>query len=196
MSKHLQTHSILLVTFFSLAIGFPMTSWNSFGAVTAEKKHDHKAHKDEHEHSETSKEAEHEHGHNKEEGHDDHHEDEDATRFGPNKAITAANKREGIQLSEKASKTLGLTYVAITGHGTFKVPVQSAVFFQDEVGVYRFKNGWHKLIEVELVSRTTTEVVVKTSELKSGDQIAKNGVPLLRAAELEAWGGSGDGHGH
>lgn len=176
--------------------------------------HDDHAKEEKHEHAKTqdSKEDEHGHEHGKEEkeekghghghdegeeeGHGDHEEEEGGTRFGPGKAITAANKKDGIQLSEKAVKTLGLSYVAATGAGTFKLPFKTAVFFKDEVGVYRLKNGWHKLIEVQLISKTTSEVVVKTSELNSGDQIAKDGVPLLRAAELEAWGGSGDGHGH
>lgn len=171
------------------------------------KKHEH-GEADGHEHAkEKSSKKEDEHAHEEgghddhgegEEGggHGDHEEEEGGTRFGPGKAITAANKKDGIQLSEKATKTLGLSHITATGTGTFKLPFKSAVFFQNEVGIYRLKNGWHKLIEVELISKTTTEVVVKSSELKSGDQVAKDGVPLLRAAELEAWGGSGDGHGH
>lgn len=151
-------------------------------------------HGDEHGHGKSEKKKDN-HAHGEKDGHDDH-EEEGSTRFGIGKAITAANKKEGIQLSEKASKALGLTHVTATGTGTFKLPAQSAVYFQNEVGVYRFKNGWYKLIEVTLVSKSATDVVVKTSEIKSGDQIAKDGVPLLRAAELEAWGGSGDGHGH
>jgi hypothetical protein len=171
-----------------------------------EEKHEHAKAQDSkkedehgHEHGKEEKEEEghgHAHGEGEEEGHGDHEEEEGGARFGPGKAITAANKKDGIQLSEKAIKTLGLSYVAATGDGTFKLPFKTAVFFQDEVGVYRLKNGWHKLIEVQLISKNANEVVIKTSELKSGDQIAKDGVPLLRAAELEAWGGSGDGHGH
>lgn len=153
---------------------------------------------------EKSAEKEGAHGHEgKEEGHGDHeeggHEEEEegGARFGEGKAITAGNKKDGIQLSAKAVQTLKLAHAPVqSSGGNFKVPFKSAVFFQDEVGVYRFKDGWYKLIEVELVSKNSTEVVVKTSELKSGDQIVTSGVPLLRAAELEAWGGSGDGHGH
>jgi hypothetical protein len=219
-------HPLIRQTFVSLAlalaIGFPLISWDLRAerfAHASEKKalspkkadqHEHAAGEEEHDdHDDHAKEEKHEHGkeekeekghghghdEGEEEGHGDH-EEEGGTRFGPGKAITAANKKDGIQLSEKAVKTLGLGYVAATGDGTFKLPFKAAVFFQDEVGVYRLKNGWHKLIEVQLISKTTSEVVVKTSELNSGDQIAKDGVPLLRAAELEAWGGSGDGHGH
>lgn len=216
MKKQPLRHQLLFLFLLALIACFPLTAWNlgSCGiAYAAEKKvpaqekhghdhsdgeeeHDDHEEKDEHGHGKEKKEEAHGHGHGEEEGHGDHEEEEGGARFGPGKAITAANKKDGIQLSEKAVKTLGLNYISVTGDGIFKIPVKSAVFFKDEVGVYRFRHGWHKLIDVELVSKTATEAVVKTSEIKSGDQIAKDGVPLLRAAELEAWGGSGDGHGH
>ncbi len=199
MNQHPLIRQALVSLALAIAIGFPLISWDlsaerfahaSDRNVAPQKNadpHDHAAGEDEH--------GDHD-DHAEEEGHGDHEEEEGGARFGPGKAITAANKKDGIQLSEKAVKTLGLSYVAATGDGTFKLPFKTAVFFQDEVGVYRLKNGWHKLIEVQLISKTASEVVVKTAELKAGDQIAKDGVPLLRAAELEAWGGSGDGHGH
>lgn len=215
-AKHLE-HQLVAIAVVGLALVFEPTSLllNTYAAEKPE------AHKQVHAHDEKSEghkrdeEKDHdEHGH--EEGHDEesshaheggendehghghggHEEEEGGNRFGPGKAITAANKKDGIQLSEKALKTLGVTYGSVTGSGTFKVPLKSVVFSQDEVGIYRFKGGWHKLLEVQLVSKTASEAVIKTSELNAGDQIAKDGVPLLRAAELEAWGGSGDGHGH
>ena len=147
-------------------------------------------------------EAEHDskkgHAHEDGEEHEEEGEEEEETggRFGVGKAIVAASRKTGIQLSEKAVKSLGLSYTKLEGGSPFKVPLKCVVFFQKEVGIYRFKNGRYKLVEVELLSKTSTEATVKASELTSGDQIVKDGVPLLRAAELEAWGGSGDGHGH
>ncbi len=226
MNQHPLIRQTLVSLALVLAVGFPLIAWDlrverfayaSDKKVDSKKKanqhghsagedehgdHDDHAKEEKHEHVTAQKSKEEEHGHEygkvekEEKGHGDHDEEEGGARFGPDKAITAANKKDGIQLSEKAAKTLGLSYVAASGDGTFKLPFKTAVFFQDEVGVYRLKNGWHKLIEVQLISKTMSEVVVKTSELKSGDQIANDGVPLLRAAELEAWGGSGDGHGH
>lgn len=174
MNKKILTNCILTVVFVSIA-----NVWNPINASASEEK-------------KANGNREH-----KEEGHGDHEEEEnDSARFGPTKAITMANKKDGFKLSEKAIKMLGISYIAVNGNGTFKVPAKSVAFFQDELGVYLFKDGWHKLIEVELVSKNQTEIVIKTEELKTGDQIANDGVPLLRAAELEAWGGSGDGHGH
>lgn len=213
MKAKQQAHRLIALMIVGVALGFSPTLWASKSRAPekkhgSEKGHDHDEHAEEEGHDEHGEEENHggknshahgegkekdEHGH----GHGDHEEEEEGgSRFGPGKAITAANKKDGIQLSEKASKTLGLSYVTVSGNGTFRVPLKSVVFSQDEVGIYRFKAGWHKLLDVELVSKTASEAVIKTPELNSGDQIAKDGVPLLRAAELEAWGGSGDGHGH
>ncbi len=126
--------------------------------------------------------------------HGDH--EESSNSVGPDKAVTAANKKEGIRLSEGAVKTLGLSYSPIAGDKTFRVPLKAVVFFQNETGIYRFKDGWYKLIEVDVVSKSAAEATVKSSELKAGDQVVITGVPLLRAAELDATGGSEEGHGH
>lgn len=152
---------------------------------------DKNAHEDKHENEEKP--------HSDEHGGDEHGEEEGeegGSRFGPGKAIMAANRKDGIKLSETAIKTLGLSYQPISGEGKFSVPAKSAVYSKDELGVYRYRDGWFKFIDVELINKTDAVVMIKTSELKSGDQIVKDGVALLRAAELEAWGGSGDGHGH
>lgn len=193
-----------LLVIIGIITGFSLNSYATDKKNNAEKPHAHEEKEEHGEHGEEEKHDEksthtHEEGKEKDEhghGHGGHEEEEGGGRFGPGKAITAASKKDGIQLSEKALKTLGINYVSVTGEGTFKVPLKSVVFSQDEVGIYRFRSGWHKIIDVQLVSKTATEAVIKTSELNSGDQIAKDGVPLLRAAELEAWGGSGDGHGH
>lgn len=169
-----------------------------------EKKGDHKEEeKDEHGHAHDEEESgKDEHG--EEEGHGDEHghghgeeEEEGGARVGPGKAITAASKKDGIKLSDKAIQTLGLRYQQIKSEGAHKLPAKAVVYFQGEMGVYRLRNGFFKLIEeIALTSKTSTEVTVKTAQIKSGDQVVIDGVPLLRAAELEAWGGSGDGHGH
>jgi len=160
--------------------------------------HAHPAKKgDEHAHG---AEKEDEHGHAEEEGEDEHghgdgHEEEGSSRIGPDKAITAASKKDGIQLAEKAVKRLALASVEAKGPAP-RVPSKSLVFYQGETGVYRLRNGWYKLVDVKVTERGATDSVVRSSELQGGDRIVSEGVPLLRVAEMEAWGGSGDGHGH
>jgi hypothetical protein len=94
---------------------------------------------------------------------------------------------------------LGLSGLKISSQGVHTVPARSLVYFQDEVGVYRLRNGWYKLVEIPAPEKKLSGaelVTIRTEELQPGDQVIQTGVPLLRVAELEAWGGSGDGHGH
>lgn len=133
---------------------------------------------------------------------DDHaHEGEEggggevAASVGPGKAVTAASPKTGLQLSEKGVRTLGLRTAAI-GKAPFRVPVSALVYFQSEVGVYRLKEGWFKLVEITVVQKNASEATVSSEELAPGDTLVVSGVGGLRVAELEAFGGSGEGHGH
>lgn len=110
---------------------------------------------------------------------------------GEGKAIVAADAKTGLKLSEAAAKTLGLK----TMEAARRVPASALVYFHDEVGVYRLRGGWYKLVEVEIVSKGR-EVVIETDELKPGDRIVVAGAALLRVAELDAFGGEEAGHGH
>lgn len=122
--------------------------------------------------------------------------EEGSASVGPGKAITQADKKEGIQLSKNAIQSLGIKLQVIQSEKTHRFPKQALVHFQDEVGIYRLRGDWFKLVEIQILSQTGSEVTVKTDEIQPKDQIVIGGVPLLRVAELEAWGGSGDGHGH
>lgn len=131
--------------------------------------------------------------------HGEAHKDEEAQSpgVGPGKAIPEANHEKGFRLSDTAVKTIGVKTSAIqVGAAGATVPKQALVFFQGEVGVYRVKDGWHKLIEVQIASRGKDTVSLRAGELKSGDQIAIEGVALLRVADLDASGGNEEGHGH
>lgn len=167
----------------------------AYGSKHSEK-HEDKDHK---EPASSAKHSDHEGGdekHGHKEGEEDEEEEEGAASVGPGKAITAASKQTGIQLSEKAVQTLGLKTTTIESQNIHRLSPKAVVSFQDEMGVYRLRSGWYKLIEIEISSKSAQEIVVKSAELKPGDQIVTEGVGLLRVAELEAFGGSGEGHGH
>ncbi|MBS1985390.1 MAG: hypothetical protein JST16_14590 [Bdellovibrionales bacterium] len=134
------------------------------------------------------------------EEHGERHEESEESQspgVGPGKAILEANHEKGFKLSEAALKMVGVKTAAVqVGAGGATVPKASLVLFQGEVGVYRVKDGWYKLIEVQIASRNKETAVVRSSELKSGDQVANEGVGLLRVADLDASGGNEEGHGH
>ena len=107
----------------------------------------------------------------------------------PNAAIQAFCD-EGIKLSEKAEKTIGLKTEAAKGNGPiFEVPLKSLVYHQSEIGIYRQREEWFKLIDVEVLSKTGSTVKVKSAELKSDDQIVIDGAAFLRVAEISAKSG-------
>lgn len=119
--------------------------------------------------------------HDKEEqhDHDEHGEEEESTGgVGPGNAVTAADEHDGIKLSDKAKKVIGLNTEIFGGGDVMK---SALVFHQDHVSVYRFKDDWFKLIPV--------------AELKVGDQVVVSGTALLRVAELDAFS-TESGHSH
>lgn len=154
---------------------------------------DHKDHKEGEKHAEErAKEgapAKDEH-----EGGEEHGEEEASPNVGPGKGVEAFG-HEGMKLSAKAAASLGLKTSPIASTGMVKVPASALVFFQDEVGVYRSRGGWIKLVEVELGERTKRDAVVRSKKLKPGDQLVVAGTAAIRVIELDLT--SGDvGHGH
>jgi hypothetical protein len=136
------------------------------------------------------------HEHATEESHEHHGEEHSAaTNVGPDSAVLEANPERGFRLSEKAVRALGVEIKPSSG----LLPKSSVVYFKDETGVYRVRDGWFKLIEGEAEPqgsqiRFTPE---HKDELQKNDFIAVKGVPLLRVTELDVFSaGGGDPHGH
>lgn len=164
-------YKLLLITCMAV---LPLSSAMSEENHGKDEHHDHdekSEHKDKHQGDE--------HKHDDHDEHSEHGEEEESTGgVGPGNAVTAADEHDGIKLSDKAQKAIGLkTETFISGD----VMKSALVFHQDKVSVYRFKDGWFKLISV--------------TELKSGDQIVVSGAALLRVAELDAFS-TETGHSH
>lgn len=121
-----------------------------------------------------------------------HSEEEGKTkdRVGPGKAVIAANEKEGFKLSEKAQQSLNLSFSKITS-SKISVPSDALISFQDFLAVYRLRNGWFRLIEVE--PRTQGQQATFTSkELNPGDQVVIANGGLLRVVELDIFGPEAD----
>lgn len=104
-------------------------------------------------------------------------------------AILEASAEKGLRLSEKAQQTIGLAMAKTTPSDRQSLPLSALVYYQDHVGLYRFRAGWFKLLEVQLLEKGSSQASVRTKDLAPGDQIVVGGVPLLRVAEMEAFGG-------
>lgn len=149
--------------------------------------------------------ATHEHDARTEEGHadgDDHgkegqnEEEETSSSVGPGNAVTAADPQKGLQLSPEAMGTLAIESVPLPANGV--LPKSAIVTFKDEVGVYRLRNGWFKLVEGATKNRNNNALFIphRPGDLRPGDSVVINGAPLLRVAELDAFSTGNAGHGH
>lgn len=112
-------------------------------------------------------------------------------RIGPGKAILEATMENGIRLSEKAVKNLELRLSPIKQSGALSIPTSALVKFQDFYAVYRKRDGWFKMIEVE-PQITNGSSVVSSKELKMGDEIVIENADLLRVVDLDVWGPEAD----
>ena len=128
------------------------------------------------------------------EGHEEA--EEASSNVGPGNAVTAADPERGLQLSPEALQTLKIGSVSVPANGV--IPKSAIVTFKDEVGVYRLRDGWFKLVEGSAKNRNTGVVFIphRSSDLRSGDSVVVHGAPLLRVAELDAFSTGEAGHGH
>ena len=126
---------------------------------------------------------------------EEHHE-EGGARTGQGKAVLEAGAKQGLRLAEKALKRLGIRTQRLVGPGSYRVPLPALVYAEEEVGVYRLRGGWFKHVDVEVSSKTRDWAIVRSGELRAGDELVIAGAPLLRVAELDVLGGEEAGHDH
>lgn len=123
---------------------------------------------------------------------------EEPTGVGPNKGVLEATKENGFKLSEKAVIGLGVSTTMIGSSGSaFTVPMVALLSFQDEMGIYRFRNGFYKLVELKSADVKADAsgkfFRISSAELKVGDHVADKGADMLRLADLNIWGGEEGG---
>ncbi|MCP4137405.1 MAG: hypothetical protein GY754_40940, partial [bacterium] len=157
-------------------------------------------HDDEHD-----KEEKHADSHKDEHGHDnDDHDAEDGheeqSNVGEGKAVTKADEKLGIQLSDRALKTIGVQtrpvskIKALKGN-RYQVPAASLVYYEDKAAVYIKRDGWYTLVNCSTVTSGGKTAII-SARLRRNDHLVTAGAALLRLAHLEAFGASGHGHGH
>lgn len=111
-------------------------------------------------------------------------------RVGPGKAVEAANEKEGFRLSEKALKSMALSFAKVISHQQ-AVPTQALVSFQDFSAIYRYRDGWFRLVEIE-PSVNSGRASFSSKEFRPGDQMVVQGGNMLRVVELDIFGPEAD----
>ena len=112
-------------------------------------------------------------------------------RIGPGKAILEATMENGLRLSEKAVLNLEIQLSPIKQSGSITVPTTALVKFQDFYAVYRKRDGWFKMVEVEPQISNGVSIIF-SKELKVGDELVVANAELLRVVDLDVWGPEAD----
>lgn len=105
------------------------------------------------------------------------------------KGVLEASLEKGIRLSDKAAATLEIKSAPLNGNSSHKIPIAALVYSQGQVGAYRLRDGWYKLVQVRIDNKSAKDAVIRSTELKPDDQIVIEGVALLRVADMDAFGG-------
>lgn len=105
------------------------------------------------------------------------------------KAVYEISVKDGMKLTEKALKNIEVRTFKLKAGSDQAVPPESLVYFSDQVGVYRLRLGWFKLVQVQVLSKNNKDTLIRSSEFQSGDELVVRGAELLRVSELDAAGG-------
>lgn len=196
----------LTILFSSLLI---FCFYENVGMAQESKKEEHK-HEEGEKHDDHAKDGEekrddHDHGAEGGEKHDDHDEggghgghghEEGNENIGPGKGIVSASEEEGFQISPQAEKNFEIKRFQVPGSAQFEIPKTAIVTAGTEVNLYRYRDMHYKRVDFVFVSKGDKKVIVKSKDLKAGDEIVVLGTGLLRIAEIAAFGGAPEGHSH
>lgn len=105
------------------------------------------------------------------------------------KAVFEITKDNGMRLTDEALTNIEVEMAPVPSAKAVSLPSKSLIFFQDNVGAYRFRDGWFKLVPVKIVRKGDRFAEVQSAQLRIGDKIAIHGGDLLRVSELDALGG-------
>ena len=115
---------------------------------------------------------------------------EQKSRVGPGKAVLEASEKTGLRLSDKAIRSFALTFKEVTS-AEVSVPISALVRFQDFVAVYRKRDGWFRMVEIEPVIQGGL-ARFSSKDLVPGDQVVSANGGLIRVVELDVFGPEAD----
>lgn len=152
----------------------------AFSSLYAED-HDHKPAEIHEEHNE----------HEEHQEHDDEHGHEENSQVGEGKGIVAASEDDGIKLSPEAEKNFEIQKVS----GNI-IPKSALVKVGEEINLYRYRDGFYKRVDFNVVKNDGDKIHIQSPDLKSTDQIVVQGMGYIRIVEIAAFGGAVTGHSH
>ena len=123
--------------------------------------------------------------HQQEEHQENHQEDghTEGKAIGHGKAIEEVNKEKGFRLSKEAIKTLEIKLLMIS-QKNIQIDKKTLVTSKKIKGVYRLRDGYFKLLPIDLKEEINGKYLISLQEIKSGDQVVIEGAGLLRVADI------------
>jgi len=112
---------------------------------------------------------------------------------GPDKGIIEKNENDGFKFSQEAIKTIGYKTINYQTE-IFEIPTKALVQVKDDKSIYRLRNGWFKRVDIQIIKKNADSILLKASDLKSGDQIVVTEVGYLRIAEVFSEEGAEHSH--
>lgn len=112
-------------------------------------------------------------------------------RIGPGKAVIEASEKEGLKLSQKAVKNLELEFMTAANNPTLRIPLSSLVRFQDFSAIYREREGWFKMVEIE-PTIVGASVQFTSRDILPGDRIVTRNAGFIRVIDLDVFGPEAD----
>lgn len=119
--------------------------------------------------------------------------EEASNGVGPDKGIIEKNEDDGFKFSQEAIKTIGYKTINYQTE-IFEIPSKALVQVKDDKSIYRLRNGWLKRVDIQIIKKNTDSILLKATDLKSGDQIVVTEVGYLRIAEVFSEEGAEHSH--
>ncbi len=129
--------------------------------------------------------------HDQHDKHDDEHGHEESSQVGEDKGIRAASAEDGVKISPEAEKNFEIQKISGSN-----IPKSAIVKVGEEINLYRYRDGFYKRIDFNVVKKDVDRIHVQSPDLKSTDQIVVQGMGYIRIVEIAAFGGAVTGHSH
>lgn len=107
------------------------------------------------------------------------------------RAIEASDQAQGFRLRERAARALGVEFAPIDSNNLIAEP-SGIVRFQDFIAVYRKRDGWIRMVEIEGTKSNGGALKFFSKDFRTGDEIAIRGAPALRVIDMDLWGPKAD----
>lgn len=115
------------------------------------------------------------------------HEENIGAAIGPDKAVRdTRSERQEFKLSEATVNIFGIQLIQLKSDnsGTFIVPNNALVSYQENFGIYVEKDGWFRLIKVKKMIMLNEQTRISSPLLKPNMKVVSRGTEFVRITHV------------